>query len=182
MPTGHQVPMDPRGSAIISLREFLEQQIQDNDRLYDTRFRAGEIAVNAALAAQKELTNAAFAASEKAIVKAEEAQKDYNQRSNEFRGQLDDQAKSFITRIEISILFKAQDDRITKMEEQQAKDVSLLRAEIQGLRETRSQTVGETTAKAGVREQSNFTIGIWAVVAVGILDAIATLALLFQHK
>jgi hypothetical protein len=40
----------------------------------------------------KEQTRASFEASEKAIVKAENAQRDYNVRSNEFRGQLDDQA------------------------------------------------------------------------------------------
>src|ERR1700722_3073367 len=73
----------------VSIREYLVSIIEERDRLYDMRFKASETAVNAALAAQEKAVTAAFTASEKAIVKAEDAQKDYNNRSNEFRGQLD---------------------------------------------------------------------------------------------
>ena len=45
------------------------------------------------MAAADKATQAAFAASEKAIAKAEQAQSDYNNRSNEFRSALDDQNK-----------------------------------------------------------------------------------------
>lgn len=45
------------------------------------------------MAAADKATQAAFAASEKAITKAEQAQSDYNNRSNEFRSSLDDQNK-----------------------------------------------------------------------------------------
>jgi phosphopantetheinyl transferase (holo-ACP synthase) len=38
----------------IALRAFLERIIDERDRLYDSRFRASEIAVQAALLAQKE--------------------------------------------------------------------------------------------------------------------------------
>ena len=99
----------------VSMREFLERVIDERDRLYDSRFRAAEIAVNAALAAQEKAVTAAFLASEKAIIKAEEAQKDYNNRSNEFRGQLDDQAKRLMARDESLGLFKAGDDKLETM-------------------------------------------------------------------
>ena len=95
----------------IPIREFIERIVDERDRQYDMRFRASEIAVQAALLAQKELTASSFAASEKAIIKAEEAQRDYNQRSNEFRGQLDDQAKMLMPRIEVVGLFKGVDDK-----------------------------------------------------------------------
>jgi|ERR1039458_6387722 hypothetical protein len=45
------------------------------------------------MAAADKATQSAFAASEKAIAKAEQAQSDYNARSNEFRSSLDDQNK-----------------------------------------------------------------------------------------
>jgi hypothetical protein len=95
----------------IPIREFIERIVDERDRQYDMRFRAAEIAVQAALLAQKELTASSFAASEKAIIKAEEAQRDYNQRSNEFRGQLDDQAKMLMPRVEVIGLFKGIDDK-----------------------------------------------------------------------
>src|SRR6202035_5755903 len=94
--------------------DFYERISEERDRQYDQRFRAAEIAVSAALSAQEKAVAAAFLASEKAIIKAqeaqgdaflasekaiikaEEAQKDYNLRSNEFRGQLDDQAKTLM--------------------------------------------------------------------------------------
>lgn len=104
----------------VTLKEYfkveldaLRTSVDDRDRLYSSQFKASEIAVNAALAAQEKAVAAAFLASEKAIVKAEDAQKDYNQRSNEFRGQLDDQAKTLMPRVETMGLFKAIDERIT---------------------------------------------------------------------
>lgn len=96
----------------VPIRSFLERVVDERDRQYDMRFRAAEIAVNAALAAQEKAVAAAFLASEKAIVKAEEAQKDYNIRSNEFRGQLDDQAKTLMPRQESSVLFKGIEDKV----------------------------------------------------------------------
>ncbi len=96
----------------IRLREFYERVIDERDRQYDQRFRAAEIALSAALSAQEKAVAAAFLASEKAIIKAEEAQKDYNIRSNEFRGQLDDQAKTLMPRPETVALFKAMDEKL----------------------------------------------------------------------
>ena len=52
---------------------------------------------------QKELTNAAFASSEKAITSAEDAQTSYNERTNELRGAMADQAKDMLTRKEADI-------------------------------------------------------------------------------
>ncbi len=96
----------------VSIREFLVSIIEERDRLYDMRFKASETAVNAALAAQEKAVTAAFLASEKAIVKAEDAQRDYNIRSNEFRGQLDDQAKTLMPRLEAATLFKSYEDKL----------------------------------------------------------------------
>jgi hypothetical protein len=97
---------------IDTLKEHLIKLIESNDRRYQESFAGADKAVGAALAAQKELTNAAFASSEKAIVKAEDAQRDYNVRSNEFRGQLDDQAQTLMPRSETAVLIRSLEDKL----------------------------------------------------------------------
>jgi hypothetical protein len=134
--------------------DALVQVVDERDRLYDVRFRAAEAAASAALAAQEKATNAAFAASEKAIVKAEDAQREYNVRSNEFRGQLDDQAKTLMPRPETLTMFKAVDEKLLA-----------LSREIAGLRESRSESGGKS-------------IGTHAVVAYVIAAISIILALL----
>ena len=99
---------------IETLKEFITTLINANDRRYQESFAAAEKAVAAALAAQKELTNAAFASSEKAIVKAEDAQRDYNVRSNEFRGQLDDQAQTLMPRTETNVMINSMNDKLAE--------------------------------------------------------------------
>jgi hypothetical protein len=90
----------------------LRQLVDERDRLYGSQFAGSRTAVDAALTAQKEQVAAAFLASEKAIVKAEDAQREYNVRSNEFRGQLDDQAKTLMPRPESAALFRAADEKL----------------------------------------------------------------------
>jgi hypothetical protein len=95
-----------------TLKEFLISLITSNDKRYQESFESQRQAVKDALAAQKELTTAAFNSSEKAIVKAEDAQRDYNQRSNEFRGQLDDQAQTLMPRTETNVLIAGLNDKL----------------------------------------------------------------------
>lgn len=127
----------------IPLREFLERVVDERDKFYQSRFHAAEIAVSTALAAQ-----------EKAVAKAEDAQKEYNIRSNEFRGQLDDQAKLLMQRQEALGLFRVEGDKLetmrlffdSKLEDQRLafeKTIEALAKEIASLRETRSKTSGE---------------------------------------
>jgi hypothetical protein len=146
----------PLGAEVVPIGEYLERVIDERDRQYDMRFRAAEIAVNAALAAQEKAVTSAFAASEKAIIKAEDAQREYNQRSNEFRGQLDDQAKLLIQRSEALGLFKAGDDKLetmrlffdSKLESQRIafeKSNETVLKEVGNLRESRSETTGKSS-------------------------------------
>jgi hypothetical protein len=163
----------------IPLRSFLERIVDERDRQYDMRFRAAEIAVSAALSAQEKAVAAAFLASEKAIIKAEEAQRDYNQRSNEFRGQLDDQAKTLMARNEALGLFKSYDDKLdtmriyfdSKLESQRLafeKTMENLSKEIAGLRESRSAVTGTST---GIKESQG-----QLYLIIGIIIAIVGLA------
>lgn len=145
--------------------------IDERDRLYDSRFRASEIAVQAALLAQKEAVANAFLASEKAIIKAEDAQREYNLRSNEFRGQLDDQAKLLMQRSEALGLLNASDNKLetmrlffdSKLESQRQafeKSNEGLLKEIAGLRESRSETTGTRVGSKEVIAYLFATAGI----------------------
>lgn len=160
----------------VSIREFIERVVDERDRLYGARFEASAVAVNAALAAQEKAVAAAFGASEKAIIKAEDAQREYNIRSNEFRGQLDDQAKMLMPRSETAALFKAYDERVdavravfeSKLDNQRQsfdKALDAIFKEIAGLRESRSQFEG---SKSNNREMFSYVVAI-----IGIVIAVA---------
>jgi hypothetical protein len=114
-------------SNIAAIRELLDER----DRFYLVQFKAAETAVKAALDAAKEQVITTFNSSEKAIVKAENAQKDYNERTNEFRGQLSDQAKTFMPRIEVDRINAVLEDKISRLD-----------LELRGLRESRSNREG----------------------------------------
>ncbi len=92
--------------------DALRELVDERDRLYKERDDSRRTAVDAALTAAKEKTTDAFIASEKAIVKAEDAQREYNARSNEFRGQLDDQAKTLMPRFESDAKFAAIENKL----------------------------------------------------------------------
>ncbi len=126
-----------------------EKLMDERDRRYDEQFRAQKEAVAAALTAQKEQTGAAFAASEKAIVKAENSQTEYNVRSNEFRGQLGDQANRLLPRAEADTRFGAFEKQIENME----KDVATLRESRSAVGGAKAQTAlifGMAVAIAGL--------------------------------
>jgi Plant specific mitochondrial import receptor subunit TOM20 len=90
----------------------LEKFLAERDRRYEEKFSAIEKAREAAFLSQKQLTDAAFASAQKAVDKAEEAQKEYNKRSNEFRQALDDANKGNIPRPEYQAGHKTLIDRM----------------------------------------------------------------------
>jgi chromosome segregation ATPase len=162
----------------------LEKLIDERDRLYDSRFKAAEVAVSAALAAQEKAVNAAFTASEKAVLKAEQAQKEYNERSNEFRGQLDDQAKTLMPRPETLNMFKSIEEKlvaaqVTFKSEMSAvqssfeKTVSGLEAQVSSLRDSRSQGSGRDAAIQSNTSTNQWTVGIVVVVIVSVIEIVS---------
>jgi hypothetical protein len=128
-----EIPLTASGWSIDSLRLYLETLVNtanlrwqerleaseklttslfaEREKAMTTAFVASEKAVAAAFAASEKAVAAAFAASGEASVKYEAAQANYNIRSNEFRGQLDDQAKTLMPRSETDERFKAVDAR-----------------------------------------------------------------------
>lgn len=163
-----------------------EQKQLAQDQAVVSALAAQEKAVAAALAAQKEATAAAFAASERAITKAEIAQTDYNQRSNEFRGQLDDQAKLLMARLEALGLFRAVDEKLAFIQKNFDDKLEALRLsnekifdaqtkEIAGLREYRSEIAGKGTGADRTVQYIGLAIGTLVSLAVigGIIVSIA---------
>lgn len=152
----------------VSLREHLEALIEERDKRYTERAEQQDKAVQAALAAQKELTSSAFQSSERAITKAEAAQSDYNVRSNEFRGQLDDQAKLLMPRTEAMGLLKALEDKMSVNRDATEKAFYDIREDIKSLRESRSGGAGKS---AGLNAGWVYLIG--AVTLIGAIVALA---------
>lgn len=80
--------------------------------LMDQRFSDQEKAVTAALAAAERAVEAALAAAEKAVAKAEQAAEKRFEAMNEFRGQLSDQANTFLPRAEYDVQHAALDEKL----------------------------------------------------------------------
>jgi hypothetical protein len=144
----------------------LTQLVDERDRLYMEKFKASETAVGAAIIASDKQTAQNFAASEKAISKAEEAQREYNIRSNEFRGQLDDQAKRLMPREEAQINFKAQDQKLESVKENFSKEIA-------SLRESRSEGGGAARASASGQQSTHWLIGVVIGLVLGLAGLIA---------
>lgn len=194
----------------VTLREFVEKYVDERQKYIDARilavesamkeafiasekavaaaFAASEKATQAALAAAEKAVSAAFAASEKAVLKAEDAQKDYNNRSNEFRGQLDDQAKMLMPRTETMALFKNSDAviaairneydvRLEAMKQEFSQQHTTALKDLQGLRESRSEHEGKGAGSEAMRAMIIAGIGVMATI----LSIIALAAAFFKR-
>lgn len=167
----------PGERAVVELKDYFERILDERDRQYSARFDHLAMMFNREVHALKELTEQALAAMREAVVKAEAAQREYNIRSNEFRGQLDDQNKLMISRSEAMGLFKVQEDKLysvrTELENRMTtttntrdKQADGIIADIKSLRESRSEGGGARTALV-----SGWN---WIVAAILLLIAIAT--------
>jgi ABC-type Na+ efflux pump permease subunit len=123
----------------------------------------------------REAVENAFAASEKAIFKAEQAQTAYNVSHNDLSRKLDDQNKATIPRPEIMALFGAVDQKLESLRASFDKDIETLSTDIRGLRESRSESGGQ---KSGAKELSTTFIAVVGLVLFGvaILLSIASIA------
>lgn len=92
--------LDGVRALFMEMFKSLHSLIDERDRLYKERDDSRRVSVDAALIAAKEQTAASFVASEKAIVKAEEAQRAYNVQHNDLARKMDEQNKATIPRIE----------------------------------------------------------------------------------
>lgn len=146
----------PQEEPIVSMREYLERVLDERDRLYGAKFVASEVAVAAALTAQKTSVDAALVAADRAVAKADVANEKRFDAVNEFRAQLNDQAKTFMPRTETTSLIKSLDDKIESSQANFDAKLDALRAsleksndslarEIASLRESRSELGGKSS-------------------------------------
>lgn len=120
----------------------LHSLMDERDKRYQERLENQKEALALALAAQNKFHDSIFKMSQEAIAKAEDAQKEYNIRSNEFRGQLDDQAKTLMPRSESLGLHQANRERFDQLRDESRILVDGLRNELVTLQKTMSQMVG----------------------------------------
>jgi chromosome segregation ATPase len=147
---------------VIALRELMDER----DKRYAVQFDAGSTAVSTALAAQKELTSAAFASSEKANAKTEDAQSSYNERTNELRGAMSDQSKTLLARSEAEARFSSVEEKIEENKKQVA-----------SLRESRSSGSGRDQAQEAFRTLMKWLVGTAITVLIFGFGAALTITL-----
>lgn len=95
-----------------TLCTHLTAVIAANDIRYSERFESSQVALLAAITAQKSNVDAAIAAAEGAVNKAEKASEKRFDSVNEFRGTLADQQRTLMPRAEAEILFRQLSEKI----------------------------------------------------------------------
>lgn len=116
-----------------TLRYHFQQQIDDMRRLLDERyatqtkavdaaFLAQQTAMSTALTAAERAVQTALLAAEKAVNKAEVAAERRFEAVNEFRGQLSDQAATFMPRTEADVRISSLAEKVDAIDKRQ--DVS----------------------------------------------------------
>lgn len=148
-------------TGLMSRLAAVETIVEERDNRYELHFKK----IEEAAVAFQERYKGESAAKDKAIDKSEQAQTEYNVRSNEFRGQLDDQAKTLMPRIDAEARFAslaekvedAKKERIQQIETL-AKDLhskyEQLRSDIASLRESRSVESGKAQVSDPVQLQA----------------------------
>jgi len=157
----------------ISIREYIESLFEAQEALCDSRRGACSAYMSAAMDALEKRFDTIFVSMDRALTKAENAQRDYNERSNEFRGQLDDQAKLLAPRSEVQLLISALRSEIQLMVstlDERFRDRSAafdarfdrITNEISILRDSIIQHAGEGTGK---HQFWGYVVGVMALVA-----------------
>ena len=158
----------------VPLREYVESRFanvealeQAKDLRDQQRFDAQGQALRDTLLAVDKATSAAFLAAEKATTKAEESAQKRFESVNEFRGQLNDQALTFIPRAEAMALMNSLSDKL----EVAMRNIDLQLSE---LKESKALTIGGAAAS-----RANFSYVIAAIGGfaglIGIVAAVISL-------
>ena len=155
-----------------TLKKYFDSLIKSNDKRYEQEFDNQKLAVKDALAAQKELTNAAFASSEKAIVKAEDSQRTYNAGHNDLSRKMETQYSLMVPDIQHKSDLKAIEEKIESFKNSVFKQFDNVNLDIRGLRESRSETGGKGI---GTNAMWGYILGM-----VGILSLLFTIYKAFK--
>jgi hypothetical protein len=164
----------------------------ERDRRYTDTVEGIRRETTAALTAAVGQIQAAFAASDKAILKAEDAQRAYNQGHNDLSRKMDDQYKAMVPQSEARLKWENADKDIAELRkdliagrEGAQRDSSALRAElmkeIAGLRESRSEGSGRSSQQREGRESNQWAIATGIALAGLCVGALGSLAYIFTH-
>ena len=99
-----------------TLREHLLAMIAANDLRYEQRFTASQQAIQLGFSAQKSAVDAALAAADRAVIKAETSAEKRFEAVNEFRSTLADQQRNLIPRSEVDVVVVAISEKIADLQ------------------------------------------------------------------
>jgi hypothetical protein len=123
-------------------KDEVDHRFEAVDLRNQQRYDAQQTALKDALTAQDKAVSAALNAAEKAVAKAEVASEKRFDSVNEFRGQLSDQAATFMPRAEAEAQYRSMTDKID--------DLKSYRAATAGIAAGRSQWWGWLVAAVGL--------------------------------
>jgi hypothetical protein len=163
------------------LREMLSERYATQTKALDAAFIAQQTAMRTALEAAEKAVGTALVSAEKAVGKAEVAAEKRFEAVNEFRGQLADQAATFLSRAEADIRITSLSEKLdleTKRAEVRVNDLELRFSSrldiIQGV------TQGTSNSVVGSRDRTAQMVAwIGLVVAIGALAA--AIVMTFKH-
>jgi hypothetical protein len=163
---------------LVSL-QALRDAIDAADKRYEQRFIAQEGAVQSALIAQEKAVNAALIAADRAVSKAELAQERRNEATNEFRGQLSDQAATLMPRRETEQLISSLADR-QRVEVDAINDkVNILQRRLD---QAEGSVAGVATTRRDIRATSAQTWAIVGTIIFGLGFIVSLVALILYHR
>jgi hypothetical protein len=161
---------------------YVEKVQDERHQLYKERAESQKVAVDDALAAQKEQTTASFQASEKAIVKAEESQKVYNQGHNDLSRKMEAQYSTMVPQAEAKLKWDSIDKAIEELRKENAAAKTEAREQVNSLRieftRDHSGGLGKDEAQRSYQQQKNTSIGLWVAILMG---AAAIVAEILRH-
>lgn len=164
-PTLRELTAELDGLEALLLSEIrgLTTLVNERHNFYAAEAIARKEAVNAALLAVEKQTASSFMASEKAIVKAEDAQRQYNQTHNDLSRKMDEQYKTMVPHSEARLKWDGFD-----------KIIDEIRKELAALRESRSQVTGRDEGKGASTATTQWVLG-FGIAAAGFFLSVAIL-------
>jgi hypothetical protein len=144
---------DPSGWTLDTLREHLVMVIDANNKRYEERFQSAQKAVDAALAA-----------ADRAVIKAETAAEKRFEGVNEFRNTLGDQQRNLIPRSEVDVLMRGQTDRTNALAGALTDKIDALEKQVEHL----------VSERAGIKGGYGYAVGVAGLVlTLGSIIALA---------
>ena len=133
-----------------ALRTMLDERYQTQTKATDAAFAAQQKAMETAFTAAAQAVQVALLSAEKAVTKAEVAAEKRFEAVNEFRGQLADQATTFMPRTEADAIQDRNNERITDLQNLTSRLVT--RSEADTIHKSMQQQINDLAGRVNVAE------------------------------